>query len=739
MLQPGLRLNEYEIIRVLGEGGFGVTYLAFDHTMDGPVAIKEYYPSDYAYRPDGTSVAPKSGEAETVYRWGYEKFIEEAKLMSRLRHRNLVQVRRYFEAHNTVYLVMEYLEGEPLSSVVRDGGPLTESEWQPWLKALLDGLKQIHKLGFLHRDIKPDNIMICADGDGESTPVFIDFGAARPPTGSAGKPVTTIYTAGYAPLEQQSEEDLPQGAYTDIYAVACVTLEVLTGKQPPDARARQGTDPVPRLLEGLRGKVSEAFVDALRWGLELHSENRPPTVDAWLAALEGASQAPAAPSPGQAVAAPPRASAYQPGAAPERVPASAGDAGSRGSRGLLTALAVIVVLGGVGGAGAWFYDQQQQVGQGLERRLASCRGIDHASQPDASVRCFRRIEETYGENSEATESIEQTFGLWYDQIRSLIGEGRYDDALLAIEQAGNAGGDDGELQTLRRSITTTLQNGAESSLRAGDIAGALAAIEDFEKYGGDPDTAARLRADTAARRSAAEARGAAFAQCQGLLEARRFTEAHDCYELLGEEYPGALDELAEVKSALGEHIDDRIANGDLDNAERYIAEAKGLGISMNAAESALQQRRDAEEEARRLERARQRQLALDEAQRLDRARATYGFVLDGQFEPDADAFRFRVSGVSSAAQRSLPIKSGDFVERVDNEPIEDIESVRRQLAANPSLVEDFSDGVPDSRVLEELLLRPLDENDGTVRMRLRRNGRPIVQFCRSNGSSIQCR
>ena len=174
-LQKGFRIQEYEIVRVLGAGGFGITYLAVDHKLAGPVALKEYFPTGIAARTDQRRVVASSASRE-LYRWGLTRFNEEAQALHKLRHPNVVRVNRLLEAHGTAYIVMEYVEGEPLADFLERHGALSASAWQPWLDRLLDGLAHVHGQGYLHRDITPRNIVIRA-ADGE--PVLIDFGSAR--------------------------------------------------------------------------------------------------------------------------------------------------------------------------------------------------------------------------------------------------------------------------------------------------------------------------------------------------------------------------------------------------------------------------------------------------------------------------------------------------------------------------------------------------------------------------------
>ena len=138
MLPPDYELEQFRIVRVLGEGGFGITYLAWNNKLDGPVAIKEYFPSQFAHRTDGITVAPKTAGDEDIYRWGYNKFFEEAQLLNKLRHNNIVHVIDVLpNINNTIYMVMEFLEGEPLSALIEKEKRIAESEWLPWLFSAL--------------------------------------------------------------------------------------------------------------------------------------------------------------------------------------------------------------------------------------------------------------------------------------------------------------------------------------------------------------------------------------------------------------------------------------------------------------------------------------------------------------------------------------------------------------------------------------------------------------------------
>ena len=233
-LPAGFRLQEYRIDQVLGQGGFGITYLATDTNLDKRVAIKEYLPSELAVRLNDSTVRPKSSQDSDDYSWGLERFLDEAKTLARFRHENLVPVHRFFEAHSTAYMVMEYEAGESLSDYVRgQDRPLAEPALKALLEGVMSGLEVVHAAGYLHRDIKPQNIIIRPNG----VPVLIDFGAARQALVRKSRNVTSIVTPGYAPLEQYTV-DGNQGPWSDIYALGAVAYQVITGSAPPEATMR---------------------------------------------------------------------------------------------------------------------------------------------------------------------------------------------------------------------------------------------------------------------------------------------------------------------------------------------------------------------------------------------------------------------------------------------------------------------------------------------------------------------
>ena len=285
-LPQGYRIQEYELLRVLGSGGFGIAYLGYDHNLDKAVAIKEYLPNDLAVRGDNNSVLPKSTQDRADYEWGLERFLNEAQALARFDHRQIIKIHRFFRAHGTGYIVMEYAEGETLSAVLQRKGSLTEAELKQLLFPILDGLEAVHQADFLHRDIKPSNIIIRDDG----SPVLIDFGSARQAVAGKSRSVTAIVTPGYAPIEQYSHKGR-QGPWTDIYGLGAVCYRCLAGTQPDDATERLRKDPLVPAAKRCEGKASKSLLDAIDRALRVDEEHRPQTIAAWRRALSDKAEA----------------------------------------------------------------------------------------------------------------------------------------------------------------------------------------------------------------------------------------------------------------------------------------------------------------------------------------------------------------------------------------------------------------------------------------------------------------
>ena len=286
-LPPGFWLGAYRVVRILGVGGFGVTYLCEHTGLAVQVAVKEYLPNEIAVR-DGTEVYPKSAGDREGFEWGLGRFLDEARTLARFEHPNVVRVRDYFEANNTAYIVMDYEDGEPLDVLLRRHGTLTEEQLRRVLLPVVDGLRQVHAAGFLHRDIKPANVFVRRS---DESPVLLDFGSARQALGRRSRSVTAIASAGYSPPEQY-ESDGAQGAWTDIYALSALCYRAITGDAPMEAPRRQSrllrmrTDPLPKLAEVGREGYSPAFLEAVDRGLRLIETGRPQVLEDWLVPLQ---------------------------------------------------------------------------------------------------------------------------------------------------------------------------------------------------------------------------------------------------------------------------------------------------------------------------------------------------------------------------------------------------------------------------------------------------------------------
>ena len=281
-LPQGTRIRDFEFHRVLGYGGFGITYLGWNLSLDIPVAIKEYLPADLATREQDLSVVPQTAQAAADFQWGLERFVDEARTLARFQHPNIVRVHQYFEAHSTAYIVMDYVEGETLSAHLERKGTLSEAELKAILYPLLNALDVIHRADFLHRDIKPGNIVL-RDADG--SPVLLDFGAARQAIGAKSRSVTSIVTPGYAPIEQYSSRGR-QGAWTDIYALGGVCYRALTGQGPDDATDRMRHDPLVPVAQRCAGRASQELLAAVDWTLSVDEGDRPQSVGAWREAMD---------------------------------------------------------------------------------------------------------------------------------------------------------------------------------------------------------------------------------------------------------------------------------------------------------------------------------------------------------------------------------------------------------------------------------------------------------------------
>ncbi len=285
-LRPGSVLNgKYIVGRVLGQGGFGVTYLAWDHTLEIKTAIKEFLPEGMASRTGGSpQVSAQGGSLGEQFRYGMDSFLSEARVLAKfIGHPNIVGIRGYFQENGTAYLVMEYVEGVSFKEqIARAGGRVGWREAVDVLRPVMEALSAVHEAGILHRDVTPDNIYLTGDGSVK----LLDFGAARYNLGDKSRSLDVILKSGYAPKEQYSRKG-KQGPYTDVYSVAACLYAAITGCVPPEALERiEEDDLIPICNRGV--EIPPKLDDAILKGLEINASDRFQTMAAFLAAVEAA-------------------------------------------------------------------------------------------------------------------------------------------------------------------------------------------------------------------------------------------------------------------------------------------------------------------------------------------------------------------------------------------------------------------------------------------------------------------
>ncbi len=283
-LKPGFELHWYGFREILGQGGFGITYIAYDRNLAHEVAIKEYMPVDLATRAPDDSVMPISPDYQERYEWGLERFIDEARTLAQFEHPNIVRVRNVFKKNNTAYMVMDYELGESLQEILSRRKVLEEDDIETVMYPIIDGLKLVHAHGFIHRDIKPANIFIRVDGE----PVLLDFGSARQAVEQGKNSMTSIFSKGYAPIEQYNTNEDEQGPWTDIYALGATMFRTISGIPPTDAIDRStaisitSRDSYVSATEIGEGKYSEPLLKAIDHAMAFKRDDRPQTISEWL-------------------------------------------------------------------------------------------------------------------------------------------------------------------------------------------------------------------------------------------------------------------------------------------------------------------------------------------------------------------------------------------------------------------------------------------------------------------------
>lgn len=273
-LQSGTIIDQYMIERELAHGGFSSVYLARQMSDQTQVAIKEYLPRKLAHRTWNNLVAPNSEEAKTLFMRGRALFFEEAKVLAMLKHHNIVDVINFFQANDTVYMVMTYDYGITLDKILhRKILPITEEFLLAVFPMLLNGIDAVHQKGLVHLDIKPANILIRAEND----PLLLDFGAIRKITLDPQRNRAKVLTNGYSPIEQYDNNG-NLGPWSDIYAVGASMRACLDFKIPIPSPDRVKQDNLPPAVKAHKRRFPEYLLKAIDWAMAIFPENRPQSV-----------------------------------------------------------------------------------------------------------------------------------------------------------------------------------------------------------------------------------------------------------------------------------------------------------------------------------------------------------------------------------------------------------------------------------------------------------------------------
>jgi formylglycine-generating enzyme required for sulfatase activity len=503
-LPEGYRLHWYRIGRVLGQGGFGITYLATDTNLHKQVAIKEYLPLEFVVREGDSRVRPFTEDRKQLFQWGLERFLQEARTLAKFIHPNIVRVFAVFEANDTAYMVMEYEQGSSFQDLIKFDRIDGESSLLRVVHALLDGVEHMHEAGFIHRDIKPGNIYVRADG----SPVLLDFGSARMALGVATRTLTSMVSPGFAPYEQYHSEEGKQGPWTDIYGLGATLYAALDrGKGPLDAivrgNARIENKPDPLVAANVigQGRYSAALLNAIDAALAFAPENRPQSVAEWRGMF---------PSPDAIPEAPEAPTEVRPG----RSAAAGAQAKTRFNPLRIAALGSVVLALLAGGG--WYLMQQreqtaaqqeeaartaraEQIARAARERAAADQARREAGKREAAAEAARqaeaearaaaqakaRAEEEAGAQAQAEASARAAGDAKRQEITRLLGEGQ--KAIQALRLSTPAG--DNALEHFRAVLTLEPENeDARRGIR--DIvnryvalAGAKAATGDFDQAG----------------------------------------------------------------------------------------------------------------------------------------------------------------------------------------------------------------------------------------------------------------
>jgi tRNA A-37 threonylcarbamoyl transferase component Bud32 len=289
LLPLGTKIDQYTVTRVLGRGGFGITYLVRDEGLDKDFALKEFFPEDLVRR-EGTSLRfTARPNSESDYRWGLKKFHDEARLLAQFHHANIVNVRRVFEFNNSAYMLLDFVNGSTLEKWLQGlDSPPTQEELDLISAPLLSALELVHANRTWHLDISPENVMIRSS---DGAPILLDFGASRFEIKQHSQLVSAlVFKSGYSAPEQYTSNAERYGPWTDVYAFGATLYRAISGSRPTEATSRQLRDEQRPAALVAKAVYRDKFLKAIDWAMKLSPDDRPQSIREWRQALLEGSQ-----------------------------------------------------------------------------------------------------------------------------------------------------------------------------------------------------------------------------------------------------------------------------------------------------------------------------------------------------------------------------------------------------------------------------------------------------------------
>ena len=615
-LPAGTRLRNYELLAVLGHGGFGITYYAKDTTLGREVAVKEYLPTTLALRENGSTVVPRSTQFAEDFIWGRERFLEEARILATLEGAPaVVRVYDFLEANGTAYMIMGLARGDTLEQRLKRDGKLPPAITQRMLDRLLDGLEAVHKTGFLHRDVKPANIIL----DANNNPTLIDFGASRSSMADRTAAMTAIFTPRYAAAEQLTSDK--QGPWTDIYGLSATLYHAITGKAPPSPLERALNDAYEALAKLSPEGYPSGILQGIDAGLTVRAKDRPQSITEWRDILSGTAAEPV--SDETVFERPKRTLPASRETSVQQQPLPARNNRSR----LYAGVSAIVLLAATG---AYLFDipklvfshalqdmKVEQLEQALEERRKALAAAEERRLEDARLKAAREAEEKQKAEAEAKARAEaearQKAEAEAQAKRKAEEEAKARAEAEAKEKAAAEARQKAEAEEKQKAE-------AEAKARAEAEARQKAEAEAQAKRKAEEEARARVEAEArekaaAAARQKAEAeerrKAEAEAKARAEAEARQKAEAEAQAKRKAEEEAKAKAEAAARENAATEAR--QKAEAEARRKAEAEAKATAEAEARQKAEAEAQANQKAEEEARARAEATAREKAAAEA------------------------------------------------------------------------------------------------------------------------------